>query len=696
MAPPLRSSAIARARVGAPQQWTSRSRQSMPMRNATTHDDPNTDTLTAMMSFISTLVYASSHSCRRCHPQSHFHLHRRHRVPVAQRPDRSDSFISYISNSRSSLSTSYQQRRHFHNYFVTHLPSSSVHPDPRMRSGPHHKLPRSASTPHTPGPDEASPAAAPEPIRSPAARELTVVRIPLRSAKHHFGAHNSRGQRKYNEDTNQAGTIDLPAFARRVPVSLSRSSARNTGEGSVADSKSSGDPQIFYFGVFDGHGGTECSEFLRDELHGYIEDAAVQFGLGSSLRRDSQSGSANSSVSGGWVSGDEGTDARQHDDKKRGVDMKGPEDVKSRMNIPEPNQEGRIVGRKPPTSEPIESVDAQPVTADVPAALRLERELLSEYKDTVGGYFRRFKPAHFSITKSSLDSTSDPSADAGETPGTDVTIESVLTYAFLRADLDFITAQARKPDPDDPKLAESPVNNDEVLGAPHHVAPNSGRRHRIGGPTRFKGGSTASVALISTPTPAPFWQPSASSTLLVAHVGDTRALLCETATGLARALTSDHHPSSPAEARRLSRFLGSSVATDSFGEERFSGLANSRAFGDLQSKRVGVSAEPELCRTEMGPAEYSFLVLVSDGVSGSLSDQEIVDVVKEAKTPEQGGRDVVDYATEVSADGDNATCLVVRLGGWERRSEGGLGSLGTKEIRDIRRTEAQNPRGRRR
>ncbi|KAH9432410.1 hypothetical protein MCOR02_007109 [Pyricularia oryzae] len=167
-------------------------------------------------------------------------------------------------------------------------------------------------------PDEASPAAAPEPIRSPAARELTVVRIPLRSAKHHFGAHNSRGQRKYNEDTNQAGTIDLPAFARRVPVSLSRSSARNTGEGSVADSKSSGDPQIFYFGVFDGHGGTECSEFLRDELHGYIEDAAVQFGLGSSLRRDSQSGSANSSVSGGWVSGDEGTDARQHDDKKRG------------------------------------------------------------------------------------------------------------------------------------------------------------------------------------------------------------------------------------------------------------------------------------------------------------------------------------------------------------------------------------------
>ena len=69
-----------------------------------------------------------------------------------------------------------------------------------------------------------------------------------------------------------------------------------------------------------------------------------------------------------------------------------------------------------------------------------------------------------------------------------------------------------------------------------------------------------------------------------------------------------------------------------------------------------------------------------------------VDTIKEAKTPEQGARSVVDFATEVSNDGDNATCQVVRLGGWERRSEGGLGSMGTKEIRDIRRKESLDPR----
>ena len=111
---------------------------------------------------------------------------------------------------------------------------------------------------------------------------------------------------------------------------------------------------------------------------------------------------------------------------------------------------------------------------------------------------------------------------------------------------------------------------------------------------------------------------------------------------------------------------------------------------------MGVSAEPEIRRTELCASAYSFLVLVSDGVSGVMSDQEIVDVVKEARTPEMGARDVVGFATEVGegeeGGGDNCTCLVVRLGGWERRGEGGGGSLGTREGREWRRRDAADPR----
>lgn len=593
----------------------------------------------------------------------------------AQRQLSMDRTAPALSPSHSNLQQQTPQAhssraRGFHNYFVTHLPSSSLHPDSRVVSGPHHKLPRAASTPHTPGPGSSTPASPPNML----SRDLTVVRIPLRSAKHHFGAFSGRGSRPYNEDTDQAGTIDIPAFAKRAPMSLVRSERRNNaGEATTADS-SFGDPQIFYFGVFDGHGGSQCAEFLRDELHGYVEEAAKEFELKSSLRKKAKAakGPSDDASSPEPLKPPGGS----KEEALEGVDIKTPDEVKAQMKGT-PAADGKL-----PTAAGQEPLL---VKADLPKAIKLEKELLDEYKRTIGGYFKRFRPALFDPGSSSAITTTDRKAKPTKPK---VSIESILTYAFLRADLDFVTAQARKPDPDDPYVSDNqPLNQDEVLGSSPHSAPSG---HKIGGPTRFKGGSTASIALISTPTPAPYWHPATHSTVVVAHVGDTRILLCETATGLAVPLTSDHHPSSPTESRRLARFAES--VTDSFGEERIGGLANSRSFGDMQSKRVGVSAEPELTRLDLGPAQYSFLVLMSDGVSGTLSDQEIVDVIKEAKTPEQGSKSVVEYANEVSHNGDNATCLVVRLGGWERRSEGGLGSLGTKEMRDARRAEALDPR----
>jgi protein phosphatase PTC6 len=391
---------------------------------------------------------------------------------------------------------------------------------------------------------------------------------------------------------------------------------------------------VFYFGIFDGHGGAECSEFLRDELHEYVQDAALAFELQSSLKR------------------------RVGDKGSLGDD---------------PSTASASTGYVPV----IQGANRQKIA-------ELEKALLLDWKDLVGGYFRRFRPRHFSYTEDGqlLGSDTLGTLDANSLSG--ASIEEVMEYAFLKADFDFVTAQVAKR-----AHGEKPLNEGDLLHNPSK-APNK----IIGGPKCFKGGSTSSVAMISTPTPTPFWHPSAPASLLVSHVGDTRVLLCSTATGLAMPLTMDHRPSYPIEGNRLRRYAASFV-TDSFGEERMDGLANTRAFGDIQSKRVGVSAEPEIRRVEMKPAEYSFLVLMSDGVSGTLTDQEVVDIVKEAKTPDQGASDVVSFATEVSKDGDNATCLVVRLGGWERRQEGGLGSMGTKEERDWRKQEASNPRSRR-
>lgn len=529
-------------------------------------------------------------------------------------------------------------QRAFHDYFVTHLPTSSVAPDNRQ-GGAGHGLPRNESQPHS-GPTRSATQIA----QAQAARETTIVRIPIKSAKHHFGAGVSRGGRPYNEDTYQAGTIEMPAFAKRQPISLS---IRADGDAAQPAKSQSGDPQVFYFGVFDGHGGSECSDFLRDRLHGYVEESALIFGMESSLQKDA-------------------TDADEMD------------------------LEGGVMGEQ-------DSED-------------LQKSLVSSWKETVGGYFKRFKPEYFPALHP------DAPADA-----TNSSIETILTYAFLRADLDFTIAQAKKnteepkkkrtlaSSTDDPVLADRPLNDNDVLFHPSRPASqnlrSTSKRHSatpdlkapIGGSTRFKGGSTASIALISTPTPTPFWNPSSPCTLMVAHVGDTRVLLCKTADGKAEGLTTDHHPSAPVEATRLRRFAGA-FNTDSFGEERMGGLANTRAFGDISSKRLGVSAEPQLTTVQVPPSQYSFLVLISDGVSGHLGDQEVVDIVKEAKTPAQGADALVSFAVETSAGeggADNATALVVRLGGWERRIEGGGGSLGTKEQRDYRRREASDPRARR-
>jgi protein phosphatase PTC6 len=440
----------------------------------------------------------------------------------------------------------------------------------------------------------------------------------------------------------------------------------------------------------------ECSEFLREQLHNYVEEGARLFELESSLRRK---GRPERYI--GWSGGDPDT-KRTPDDAEslakqalQAVDTHTPPGTEP-VKPPEPGKEENT----PPTgsdsqAKPLDSAPPVKQSTSIRKAEQLEQRLVKGWKELVGGYFRRFKPEYFStsvggrghpmerevIQKRQM-SHSGVSNNVEEGVG----IETVLEYAFLKADYDFVSAQVGKQD-EDPVLADRAINDDDILGSP------SKQGKHIGGPKRFKGGSTCSIALISTPTPSPYWHPASPSTLVTAHVGDTRILLCNTATGLAVPLTSNHHPSLPEEATRLRRYAATFV-TDSFGEERVSGLANTRAFGDMASKRIGVSAEPEIRRVELLPAQYSFLVLVSDGVSGPLSDQEIVDIVKEARTPEQAARDVTSFATEVTSDSDNATTLVVRLGGWERRSEGGLGSLGTKELRDWRREEANSPRGR--
>lgn len=206
------------------------------------------------------------------------------------------------------------------------------------------------------------------------------------------------------------------------------------------------------------------------------------------------------------------------------------------------------------------------------------------------------------------------------------------------------------------------------------------------------------------------------SLLSVAQVGDTKAILVDK-NGDAHALTEAHHPSNPLEASRLRKYAANFFMTDSFGEERFISLANTRAFGDVEYKQMGVTAEPDISQCIIGDGQVirhkltadeiknytvgglggdeSFLVLCTDGVTGLLTDQEIADIVMvhvnmkgtPRATPQMGAEEVIKFVEYVGGD-DNATCMVIRLGGWGHWPiEDRTGELRQQRMNDGRRLD---------
>ncbi|WWC88658.1 uncharacterized protein L201_003571 [Kwoniella dendrophila CBS 6074] len=178
-------------------------------------------------------------------------------------------------------------------------------------------------------------------------------------------------------------------------------------------------------------------------------------------------------------------------------------------------------------------------------------------------------------------------------------------------------------------------------------------------------GSTASVVLLhSLDGPSqPYWSAKRLS-LTVAHCGDTRALLCHQPTGRVIPLTEKHHAESRVEASRLRRMGAELLVSDSFGESRWMGVVeNTRGFGDGEWKPSGVTVEPEVTTRVIDGQEHSYLILLTDGLTSLLSDQELVDLIRKSFDPTRAAKTIVHFAEDLGAS-DNCTAVVVPLGGW--------------------------------
>lgn len=142
--------------------------------------------------------------------------------------------------------------------------------------------------------------------------------------------------------------------------------------------------------------------------------------------------------------------------------------------------------------------------------------------------------------------------------------------------------------------------------------------------------------------------------LLVANVGDSRAVLCRS--GKAVALSRDHKPNQSDERKRIEDAGGFVMWA---GTWRVAGvLAVSRAFGDRFLKQY-VVAVPEI-QEEIINEGVEFFIMASDGLWDVVSNQEAVAMIRFIEDPEHAAKRLTDEAFRKGSV-DNVTCVVVRF-----------------------------------
>ncbi|KAL3689273.1 hypothetical protein R1sor_015582 [Riccia sorocarpa] len=144
--------------------------------------------------------------------------------------------------------------------------------------------------------------------------------------------------------------------------------------------------------------------------------------------------------------------------------------------------------------------------------------------------------------------------------------------------------------------------------------------------------------------------------LLVANVGDSRAVLCKN--GDAVQLSVDHDPGRPVERANV-EMRGGVVVTLPGDVPRVDGqLAVARAFGD-KSLKAHMSAKPDM-EDLLVDLSCQFLILASNGLWRVISNQEAVDLVQDIMDPAEAAKALVRQARERLND-DDISCIVIRF-----------------------------------
>ncbi|KAF9106725.1 hypothetical protein BGX27_009040 [Mortierella sp. AM989] len=544
------------------------------------------------------------------------------------------------------------------------------------------------------------------------------LRIHLAKSRTFVGIRSTRCQREYNQDRYKVVVLNPPTLSPARASTSASSSSTSRGNGSQHTANSTEGAQmdadqktLFYFAIFDGHGGSNTSDFLTAHLDAYIDEAKPEMvpdivkdfrKLGGYFR------SFRPHFLESFLPPDfEDKYGGKQPSQQRKVQIKGKGGrIRPMVFIPHPNAseedqneaveflEKQGAGRNAGSSSESKSVSSQAV--DEPVDPTEETDMKNDQRENL---FRKDEENRKQKSETSKDEDEE-AYDMDEDPHviarrkylnrTSPLPGGTTAYSGShRSEYENLVIRERCPDEENENKEKPEMSMPSTMTLEQRLFLAYLRCDAELVRDKYRDGSTASTVVVRSK--GAFWETQDDLDLVIAHVGDTRILLCEAPHGECIQLTTDHHPDATVETERI-RKMAAYVTSDSFGENMFLGrVANTRALGDITTKSYGVTAEPEIVQRTIKAKEAAFLVLVSDGITGVMSNQEIVDTVKLEKDPMQAAANVLNLAEQLGAE-DNCTAMVVRLPAWGTK----MPDL-SRELREYRwQSEAQQSRARRR
>ena len=168
-----------------------------------------------------------------------------------------------------------------------------------------------------------------------------------------------------------------------------------------------------------------------------------------------------------------------------------------------------------------------------------------------------------------------------------------------------------------------------------------------------KSGSTVCVGILN------------SKNLILANIGDSRAILCSyNKSWKSSQLTKDHKPKDKSEYKRIiasggtvSRMINVEKNEEEIGpyrvwdktQDKGPGLAMSRSIGDGQAKNLGVLAEPDIFEYTLNEGD-KFIVCASDGIWEYLSNDNVMNIIKDIYENEGKAEDACDLLVKKASE----------------------------------------------